>query len=105
MDGADLGGGGGGTRKAERRSGGRSGRPSDYPIIFYNWHSWHSRSGKSTLSQYVCTHEEDSMHFNIVIWVHVSQNFSVQTILREMIEQVTGKPSPQFDSANALQKN
>ncbi|KAJ1255594.1 hypothetical protein BS78_K184400 [Paspalum vaginatum] len=62
-------------------------------------------SGKSTLAQYVCAHVEDGFHFEVVMWVHVSQNFSVHTILREMIEQVTRKPSPQFDSASALQKN
>ncbi|PWZ28437.1 putative disease resistance protein RGA4 [Zea mays] len=44
-------------------------------------------SGKSTLAQYVCAHEEDTIHFDIVIWVHVSQKFSVQAVLREMIEQ------------------
>lgn len=61
-------------------------------------------SGKSTLAQYVCAHEEDNIHFDIVIWVHVSQKFSVQAVLREMIEQVTGKPGPQFAGATALQK-
>jgi hypothetical protein len=44
-------------------------------------------SGKSTLAQYVCAHEEDNIHFDIVIWVHVSQKFSVRAVLREMIEQ------------------
>lgn len=60
-------------------------------------------SGKSTLAQYVCAHEKNSAHFDIVMWVHVSQNFSVHTILKEMIEQITGKPSPQFYGATALQ--
>lgn len=61
-------------------------------------------SGKTTLAQYVCEYEEEANHFDIVMWIHVSQNFGLDTILREMIEQATKQPCPQFKSLTALQK-
>nr|XP_020176461.1 putative disease resistance protein At3g14460 [Aegilops tauschii subsp. strangulata] len=62
-------------------------------------------SGKSTLSQLVCAHEEKDGHFNFVMWVHVSQDFSVDTIFRQMSEAATRTPCPQFNNLDALQTN
>ena len=39
------------------------------------------------------------------MWVHVSQNFSVDTIFKEMFEGATGSSCPRFNSLNILQDN
>ncbi|KAI4988965.1 hypothetical protein ZWY2020_036282 [Hordeum vulgare] len=62
-------------------------------------------SGKSTLSQLVCAREEKDDHFNLVMWVHVSQDFSVDTIFRQMSEAATRIPCPQFSNLDTLQTN
>nr|UBY07598.1 NBS-LRR disease resistance protein [Dasypyrum villosum] len=62
-------------------------------------------SGKSTLSQLVCAREENNGHFNLVMWVHVSQDFSVDTIFRQMSEAATRTPCPQFNNLDTLQTN
>ncbi|KAM3258841.1 hypothetical protein ACQJBY_050553 [Aegilops geniculata] len=62
-------------------------------------------SGKSTLSQLVCAREEKDGHFNLVMWVHVSQDFSVDTIFRQMSEAATSTTCPQFNNLDALQTN
>uniref|UniRef100_A0A453LAJ3 Uncharacterized protein n=1 Tax=Aegilops tauschii subsp. strangulata TaxID=200361 RepID=A0A453LAJ3_AEGTS len=62
-------------------------------------------SGKSTLSQLVCAREEKDGHFNLVMWVHVSQDFSVDTIFRQMSEAASRTPCPQFNNLDTLQTN
>nr|UBY07044.1 NBS-LRR disease resistance protein [Dasypyrum villosum] len=62
-------------------------------------------SGKSTLSQLVCAREEKDGHFNLVMWVHVSQDFSVDAIFRQMSEAATRTPCPQFNNLDTLQSN
>ncbi|KAE8776448.1 putative disease resistance RPP13-like protein 1 [Hordeum vulgare] len=62
-------------------------------------------SGKSTLSQLVCAREEKDDHFNLVMWVHVSQDFSVDSIFRQMSEAATRIPCPQFSNLDTLQTN
>uniref|UniRef100_A0ACD6A6I3 Uncharacterized protein n=1 Tax=Avena sativa TaxID=4498 RepID=A0ACD6A6I3_AVESA len=63
-------------------------------------------SGKSTIAQYVYDHEkkykEEKMegHFDIVMWIHVSQTFDVDSIFRDMFEGATGEACPNFNSRN-----
>jgi hypothetical protein len=68
-------------------------------------------SGKSTLAQYMCAHEkkdkeeEKDGHFDLVIWIHVSQKFDLDGIFRDMLEGAAGKACPQFNSRSALVEN
>ncbi|OEL13342.1 putative disease resistance protein RGA1, partial [Dichanthelium oligosanthes] len=48
-------------------------------------------SGKTTLAQSVCKEERKFDYFNIVMWVHVSQNFTVEAVTSEMLEAASGK--------------
>ncbi|KAK1618255.1 hypothetical protein QYE76_023772 [Lolium multiflorum] len=41
-------------------------------------------SGKTTLAQYVCKYEEYENYFDLVIWIHISQNYTVGDIFKEM---------------------
>ncbi|XP_020160635.1 putative disease resistance RPP13-like protein 1 [Aegilops tauschii subsp. strangulata] len=69
-------------------------------------------SGKSTLAQLVYAHEEKDKkdnkegHFDLVMWVHVSQNFSVGDIFKELYEAASEPkvPCPQFNNMNSLGK-
>uniref|UniRef100_A0ACD6AD79 Uncharacterized protein n=1 Tax=Avena sativa TaxID=4498 RepID=A0ACD6AD79_AVESA len=60
-------------------------------------------SGKSTLAQLVCAREKKDGHFDLVMWVHVSQDFSVDTIFMEMFEAATGTLCPQLKNRDTLQ--
>ncbi|CAL4979397.1 unnamed protein product [Urochloa decumbens] len=48
-------------------------------------------SGKTTVAQYVCDKEKDDDYFDFIMWIHVSQNFNVETIFTEMLEIVSGR--------------
>uniref|UniRef100_A0ACD6AAZ7 Uncharacterized protein n=1 Tax=Avena sativa TaxID=4498 RepID=A0ACD6AAZ7_AVESA len=67
-------------------------------------------SGKSTLAQYVYDHEkkyrQDKMegHFDLVIWIHVSEKFDLDSVFREMFEGDTGEECPKFRSRNVLKE-
>ncbi|XP_047054985.1 disease resistance protein RGA2-like [Lolium rigidum] len=60
-------------------------------------------SGKSTLAQLVCAREKKDSHFDLVMWVHVSQHFSVRTILMEIFEAATGTLCTEFKNRDTLQ--
>nr|BBF89556.1 putative NBS-LRR class RGA [Oryza glaberrima]BBF89561.1 putative NBS-LRR class RGA [Oryza glaberrima] len=62
-------------------------------------------SGKSTLAQLVCASEKNADHFDLIMWVHVSQNFSVRTILTEMLEAATGKQCDNLNNVDILERN
>ncbi|KAK1621241.1 hypothetical protein QYE76_026758 [Lolium multiflorum] len=68
-------------------------------------------SGKSTLAQYICDREkkdkeeEKDDHFDLIIWIHVSQKFDLQAIFTEVLEGATGKPSSEFKNRNTLREN
>ncbi|XP_071679131.1 putative disease resistance RPP13-like protein 1 [Lolium perenne] len=62
-------------------------------------------SGKSTLARCVYDHENMEDHFNIVMWIHVSQKFSLDSIFREMFEGATGEECPKFSSLNVLKES
>uniref|UniRef100_A0ACD6A3D7 Uncharacterized protein n=2 Tax=Avena sativa TaxID=4498 RepID=A0ACD6A3D7_AVESA len=62
-------------------------------------------SGKTTLAQYVYQSEKGGGHFDLVMWIHVSQNFSVDAIFRRMFEEASvneEKECPPFNSLNVL---
>ncbi|VAI93147.1 unnamed protein product [Triticum turgidum subsp. durum] len=67
-------------------------------------------SGKSTLAQFVYDHEkkckEQRMegHFDVVMWIHISQTFDPDSIFREMMEGATGEACPEFSSLNVLKE-
>uniref|UniRef100_A0A0D3FRX9 Uncharacterized protein n=1 Tax=Oryza barthii TaxID=65489 RepID=A0A0D3FRX9_9ORYZ len=60
-------------------------------------------SGKTTLAQHVCNYERRDNHFCLIMWVHVSQSFSVNKIYREMLESASGEPSHEFCNLDSLQ--
>uniref|UniRef100_J3LV78 Uncharacterized protein n=1 Tax=Oryza brachyantha TaxID=4533 RepID=J3LV78_ORYBR len=60
-------------------------------------------SGKTTLAQHVCSYERRDNYFCLVMWIHVSQSFSVSNIYREMLEAASGEPSHEFCNLDSLQ--
>ncbi|KAK1611812.1 hypothetical protein QYE76_035485 [Lolium multiflorum] len=60
-------------------------------------------SGKSTLAQLVCACEKKDAHFDLVMWVHVSQDFCVDAIYMKMFEAATGSSCPQLRNLDTLQ--
>ncbi|CAM0948335.1 unnamed protein product [Alopecurus aequalis] len=66
-----------------------------------------SGSGKTTLAQHVCKYEENENYFDLVMWIHVSQNYSAADILKEMFEAASpdkGKACPNYNSLDVLEK-
>lgn len=61
-------------------------------------------SGKTTLAEYVCKHERDDGYFNLIMWIHVSQNFSLHTVLTEMLEQASDKDKVEISNLDKLQR-
>ncbi|XBI04302.1 hypothetical protein VPH35_132623 [Triticum aestivum] len=67
-------------------------------------------SGKSTLARCVYDHEKKQKrenkegHFEIVIWVHVSQKFDLDSIFRDIFEGATGKKCPKLNSLHTLKE-
>ncbi|XP_006663104.1 putative disease resistance protein RGA3 [Oryza brachyantha] len=67
-------------------------------------------SGKSTLAQLVCSWEKKDKqekkdgHFDLIMWVHVSQNFSVHKIFSQMLEEATGKNCLEYKNLNTLEQ-
>jgi hypothetical protein len=60
--------------------------------------------GKTTLAQLVCRDLQGSPHFDIIVWLHVSDNtFSATRITKKILEVVT-KNRPNADSLEALQQ-
>nr|BBD82475.1 NBS-LRR-like protein [Oryza sativa Indica Group] len=55
--------------------------------------------------KYVCEFEKRDDYFDLVMWIHVTENFSVEGIYREMFEAASGKKCPRYNSLDALQIN
>ncbi|CAM0948029.1 unnamed protein product [Alopecurus aequalis] len=47
--------------------------------------------GKTTLAQHICSHEQVKSHFELVIWICVSDDFDVKRLTREVVESCPGK--------------
>uniref|UniRef100_A0A0A9F0W0 Uncharacterized protein n=1 Tax=Arundo donax TaxID=35708 RepID=A0A0A9F0W0_ARUDO len=76
-----------------------SSRTKCYPIIGIHGIPG---SGKTTLAQYVFEKERNNGYFNLVMWIHVSQNFSVDTIFTEMLEIASGRKMDQLSNLDML---
>ncbi|XP_058750026.1 putative disease resistance protein RGA4 [Vicia villosa] len=63
----------------------------------------HGGYGKTTLAQLVFNDERVNTHFNLKIWVCVSDDFSMMRILESIIESADGK-NPDLSSLEAMQK-
>ncbi|TVU06971.1 hypothetical protein EJB05_47009, partial [Eragrostis curvula] len=61
-------------------------------------------SGKTTLAQYVYNYEQEDNYFSPIMWIHVSQSFTVGNIYQKMLEAATGRPSPEFCNLDPLQE-
>ncbi|XP_066382142.1 disease resistance protein RGA2-like [Miscanthus floridulus] len=58
--------------------------------------------GKTTLAQDICNHSKVKRHFDLIIWICVSDDFDVKRLTKEIIEQSCGKV-PKNDNLNFLQ--
>jgi len=66
-----------------------------------------SGSGKTTLAQHVCKYEEKENYFDLVMWIHVSQNYSAGDIFKEMFEAASTdkiEACPNYNSLDVLEK-
>jgi NB-ARC domain/Rx N-terminal domain len=59
-------------------------------------------SGKTTLAQFVCEYEKEAGYFDLVIWIHVSQNFNLHSIFKRIWESVFKKACPKWISIEGL---
>ncbi|KAM3214446.1 hypothetical protein ACQJBY_066754 [Aegilops geniculata] len=60
--------------------------------------------GKTTLAQHICSHEQVESHFDIIIWVCVSDDFDVKRLTKEVVQSCPGKYAT-TENLNLLQKN
>nr|CAD1842884.1 unnamed protein product [Ananas comosus var. bracteatus] len=60
-------------------------------------------AGKTTLAQYVCDREKEAKHFDVIMWVHVSQILDVEKLTREMVESASREECPRLDNLDTLQ--
>ncbi|XP_037482638.1 putative disease resistance protein RGA4 [Triticum dicoccoides] len=42
--------------------------------------------GKTTLAQHICSHQQVKSHFELIIWICVSDNFDVKRLTKEVIQ-------------------
>jgi hypothetical protein len=59
--------------------------------------------GKTTLAQYVFNDDEVKRHFDLMLWVCVSDPFDIKTIVQKIIECATGR-RPESLEMNLLQR-
>ena len=64
---------------------------SVYPIVGLG------RLGKTTLAQLIFNHERVVQHFDLSMWVCVSDDFSLKRMTRAIIEAATKKPCDDLD--------
>ncbi|KAA8531410.1 hypothetical protein F0562_006094 [Nyssa sinensis] len=57
--------------------------------------------GKTTFAQFVCNDESVKGHYNVMMWVCVSDNFDVKRILKEILESLT-KNTCGMDNMDAI---
>jgi adenylate kinase family enzyme len=58
--------------------------------------------GKTTLAQYACHDERVLMHFDSIIWIHVSRHFDPLRLTKRILESLT-KQVPAAESIDVLQ--
>ncbi|XP_037475039.1 putative disease resistance RPP13-like protein 1 [Triticum dicoccoides] len=59
--------------------------------------------GKTTLSQHICNHQRVKSHFELIIWICVSDNFDVKRLTKEVIQSCNGKEAT-TDNLDSLQR-
>ena len=59
--------------------------------------------GKTTLAQHVCSHPRVRSHFDLIIWICVSDDFDVKRLTKEAIQSCTKKEGAN-DNLNSLQR-
>ncbi|XP_020097367.1 putative disease resistance protein RGA3 [Ananas comosus] len=60
-------------------------------------------AGKTTLAQYVCDYEREAKHFDVIMWVHVSQRMDVEKLTSKMVESASGMECPHLNNLDTLQ--
>uniref|UniRef100_A0ACD5YD32 Uncharacterized protein n=1 Tax=Avena sativa TaxID=4498 RepID=A0ACD5YD32_AVESA len=58
--------------------------------------------GKTTLAQHICSNAQVKSHFDLIIWVCVSDDFDVKRLTKEVIESCPGKQA-RTGNLNSLQ--
>jgi hypothetical protein len=58
--------------------------------------------GKTTLAQNICSHPQVKKHFDVIVWICVSDDFDVKRLTKEAIEQFSGKAATK-DNLDSLQ--
>ncbi|XP_073365520.1 putative disease resistance RPP13-like protein 1 [Aegilops tauschii subsp. strangulata] len=59
--------------------------------------------GKTTLAQHICNHQRVKSHFELIIWICVSDDFDEERLTKEAIESCTGKEA-KIDNLDSLQR-
>ncbi|XP_044955351.1 putative disease resistance protein RGA1 [Hordeum vulgare subsp. vulgare] len=60
--------------------------------------------GKTTLAQHICSHQRVKSHFDLIVWICVSDDFDVKRLTKEVIESCTGKETT-IDNLDSLQRS
>ncbi|KAK1612094.1 hypothetical protein QYE76_035767 [Lolium multiflorum] len=63
-----------------------------------------SGSGKTALAQLVCAREKKDAHFDLVMWVYVTQEYCVDNLYVQMFEAATLTSCPQLSNRDTLQR-
>ncbi|EMS59032.1 Disease resistance protein RGA2 [Triticum urartu] len=58
--------------------------------------------GKTTLAQHICSHQRVKSHFELIIWICVSDDFDVKRLTKEVIQSCTEKGAT-TDNLDSLQ--
>ncbi|XP_037482632.1 putative disease resistance protein RGA4 [Triticum dicoccoides] len=59
--------------------------------------------GKTTLAQHICNHQRVKSHFELIIWICVSDDFNAKRLSKEVIESCTGNEA-KIDNLDSLQR-
>ncbi|KAF7004939.1 hypothetical protein CFC21_020102 [Triticum aestivum] len=59
--------------------------------------------GKTTLAQHICSHQRVKYHFEMIIWICVSDDFDVKRLTKEVMQSCTGKEEKN-DNLDSLQR-
>ncbi|VAH11030.1 unnamed protein product [Triticum turgidum subsp. durum] len=59
--------------------------------------------GKTTLAQHICSHQQVKSHFELIIWICVSDDFDVKRLTKEVIQSCTGNEATS-DNLDSLQR-
>ncbi|XP_020185733.3 putative disease resistance RPP13-like protein 1 [Aegilops tauschii subsp. strangulata] len=60
--------------------------------------------GKTTLAQHICSHRRVKSHFDMIIWICVSDDFDVKRLTKEVIQSCT-RNEAKTDNLDSLQRD